>query len=259
MSANGLVLTLSGTNLMGVLNYGAYSVTMGGITTTNVTSTATTITATFTTAFSPQSYAVVALFKKSRSQCDTSYQATIDVTVGAVGPQGPIGMTGAPGAPGATGAPGAPGAPGPTTIAAVCSTLFPSSSTAFCAASLGFYKMVFVTVGSYDGNLGGTAGAAAICQTDADAAGLPGKYKAWLSTTLTYGGDAALQDEPLNTFNHSTVPYYEPDGTTEIASNWSNFASACSAIAALGAPIAASYGPEQPTTEPIQTVLTGTA
>ena len=91
--------------------------------------------------------------------------------------------------------------------------------------------MVFVTVGSYDGNLGGTAGAAAICQTDADAAGLPGKYKAWLSTTLTYGGDAALQDEPLNTFNHSTVPYYEPDGTTEIASNWSTFASAAPSAA----------------------------
>ncbi len=111
-------------------------------------------------------------------------------------------------------------------VAAVCSTLFPSSSTAVCAASLGFYKMVFVTKGSFDGNLGGTAGAAAICQTDADAAGLPGKYRAWLSTTLTYGGDAALQDEPLNTFTHSTVPYYEPDGTTEIATNWSTFATA---------------------------------
>jgi hypothetical protein len=42
---------------------------------------------------------------------------------------------------------------------------------------------VFLTSGTYSGNLGGISGAHAICQRHADAAGLPGKYKAWI------GGD----------------------------------------------------------------------
>ena len=112
----GTVLTLSGANLMGVMGYGAYSVTMGCVTTTNITSTATSITATFTTAFNPGSYAVIALFKKNKNQCDTNYHATIDVTVGAVGLQGPMGPAGAQGPAGPAGSVGPIGPQGPQGI-----------------------------------------------------------------------------------------------------------------------------------------------
>nr|WP_276603086.1 DUF4215 domain-containing protein [Nannocystis pusilla] len=43
-------------------------------------------------------------------------------------------------------------------------------------------KRAFVTSTTYDGNLGGLAGAAAKCQTRADAAGLGGTWDVWLST-----------------------------------------------------------------------------
>jgi hypothetical protein len=43
-------------------------------------------------------------------------------------------------------------------------------------------NLVFVTSTHHDGNLGGVAGADAICQARAQAAGLPGTYRAWLST-----------------------------------------------------------------------------
>ncbi|MBC7800233.1 MAG: hypothetical protein H7Z10_06405 [Gemmatimonadaceae bacterium] len=44
------------------------------------------------------------------------------------------------------------------------------------------HNIVFLTNGLYTGNLGGLAGADAICNTEARAAGLPGAYVAWLST-----------------------------------------------------------------------------
>jgi hypothetical protein len=236
MNATGTVLTLSGTNLTGVLGYGPFSVTMGGITTTNVTVNApgTIITATFTTAFSPQSYAVVTLFKRNKTICDFSYLTTIDVTVGAVGPQGPAGPTGAPGVPGAAGAPGAPGATGATgapgapgapgtdatvTTASVCSALFPNAASpaTSCKALIGSVKMVFVTANVYAADLGGTAPYHAACQAEATAAGLPGTYKAWISTTST------PSDNPASTFTQSPVPYVLPD-STQVAANWSAFA-----------------------------------
>ena len=40
---------------------------------------------------------------------------------------------------------------------------------------------VFVTEWEGDGNIGGLTAADSICQTEADDAGLPGTYKAWLS------------------------------------------------------------------------------
>ncbi len=43
-------------------------------------------------------------------------------------------------------------------------------------------NLVFVTSTHHDGNLGGLAGADAICAARAQAAGLPGTYRAWLST-----------------------------------------------------------------------------
>ena len=44
-------------------------------------------------------------------------------------------------------------------------------------------NLVFVTSTHHDGDLGGLAGADQICATRAAAAGLPGTYRAWLSTT----------------------------------------------------------------------------
>ena len=42
-------------------------------------------------------------------------------------------------------------------------------------------RFIFVTSSTYNGNLGGLAGADAKCQTAATAGSLPGTYKAWLS------------------------------------------------------------------------------
>jgi hypothetical protein len=227
MSASGLVLTLSGTNLMGIHNNGVYSVTMGGITTTNVTSTATTITATFTKVFSPGSYAVIALFKLSKNQYDNRYQATMDVTVGAVGPQGPTGAQGPAGAAGpigltgatgATGATGPTGPAGPTTAVAVCNVLYPNLPAAYCAAAPTTPKIVFVTANTYNGNLGGVAGANAKCQKEASAAGLPGTYSAWLSDSLG--------NSPSANFTQSTTPYVTSNPSlTHVAENWTQLTS----------------------------------
>jgi len=155
---------------------------------------------------------------------------------GAAGTTGATGATGASGATGATGDTGATGATGPAgtgSISAVCSNLFPTQSMAVCAASLGFDKMVFVTVGTYLGNmtasagtngatytqtLTGVAGGNADCQAEANAAGLPGIYKAWLSDSLG--------NSPSTTFNQSTVPYVTPNsGLTHVAENWSGLTS----------------------------------
>lgn len=48
---------------------------------------------------------------------------------------------------------------------------------------------VFVTSKTYQGNLGGLAGADSKCQTLASAAGLNGTFKAWLSTSTTNAKD----------------------------------------------------------------------
>ncbi len=79
-------------------------------------------------------------------------------------------------------------------------------------------KAVFITQGSWDGNLGGPTGADALCQTEADSIGskvqgLP--FKAWvsgLSTDFTAGG---------RTFVKSTLPYMLVDGTL-VADNYAD-------------------------------------
>ncbi len=265
-SVSGTVLTLTGTNLLGVMNDGVYSVTMGGVLASNFTYSATMITANFATAFGPDTYNVVVLFKKGKGQCDTSYQAAIDVTVGgsgptgstgatgiglmgppgptgpvglqgpagptgttgSAGPAGPSGTTGATGSAGpagpsgTTGATGSAGPEGPTgpagsdanvTNANVCTALFPNtaSPTTSCKALIGAVKLVFAA-GSYNGDLGGVAGANAICQTEAAAVGLPGTYKAWLSTEIA-------GQNPAASFTQSNVPYVNTSGT-QIAANW---------------------------------------
>jgi hypothetical protein len=71
-------------------------------------------------------------------------------------------------------------------------------------------KIVFVSSAKYTGNLGGVAGAAAKCQQLAEAAGLPGNYKAWLSDKTS---------SPAATFTRWNGPYVLVDGT-EVASKW---------------------------------------
>ncbi|MFZ3263432.1 MAG: DUF1554 domain-containing protein, partial [Terriglobales bacterium] len=142
-------------------------------------------------------------------------------TTGATGAYGPTGVTGATGSYGPVGATGATGAAGPATVAAVCNALFPSLTSAACAASLGTIKIVFITAGVYDGNLGGTAGANAICQAEANAGGLNGTYKAWISTANNLAGGTAVVDQPTNTFTRYNGTYYLPDGVTPITT-WAN-------------------------------------
>lgn len=76
--------------------------------------------------------------------------------------------------------------------------------------------LVFVTSKRYDGNLGGVEGANKICQKHARAAGLPGKYKAWISTSA--------DQTPAHTFKKSTRSYVLSNNTA-IAKNWDDFVS----------------------------------
>ena len=159
------------------------------------------------------------------------YFYEFDVTYGAVGPQGPIGPQGSAGTTGATGpqgpsgaagpqGPSGPtgpqGAPGPADFTSLCAVLPVDDYIA--RASVGCIKLVFITSGVYDGNLGGVAGANQKCQSTAASAGLPGKYRAWVSDDIG--------NSPSTTFRHSTVSYELPLATpTPIANDWSDLIS----------------------------------
>jgi hypothetical protein len=95
---------------------------------------------------------------------------------------------------------------------------------------VGSVKFVFVTVGiTYNGVLGGVAGANAICQAEATASGLPGTYKAWLSDIIGH-------NSPSTTFTQSVVPYVNTDTTgSQVATGWAGLvASGASNITAIG-------------------------
>ena len=62
------------------------------------------------------------------------------------------------------------------------------------------------------GSIGGLAGADATCQRLADAAGLGGRYRAWLAEPL---------DWPEHSFTRSRAPYVRVDGA-EVAENWTD-------------------------------------
>jgi|GEM_PF-3518772 len=78
-------------------------------------------------------------------------------------------------------------------------------------------KLVFVSSAAMTGNLGGVSGATTECQTEANAKGLNGTFKAWISTTAN--------NDPDSTFTKSTttpyIPYYLLSGV-QIASKWSD-------------------------------------
>lgn len=71
-------------------------------------------------------------------------------------------------------------------------------------------KRVFLTQGSFSGNLGGLAGADAACQAEATAASLPGTYRAWLS-------DASAS--AASRFPQNVGPYAMPNGVL-VAGSW---------------------------------------
>jgi hypothetical protein len=71
-------------------------------------------------------------------------------------------------------------------------------------------KQVFITSGVHNGNLGGLVGADAICTEEAQAAGLPGSYKAWLSDSTA---------SPSTRFIQSSFPYSLVNGAI-IADDW---------------------------------------
>ena len=102
---------------------------------------------------------------------------------------------------------------------------------------------VFVTSTTHDGNLGGLAGADAICQARAAAAGLPGTYLAWLSD-----GSAS----PATRFlTQSAGPYRLVNGTT-IADDWADLTSGD-----LDAPINITETGDPPGGEPDSVVAYG--
>jgi len=72
------------------------------------------------------------------------------------------------------------------------------------------WKYVFVTSAKYDGDLGGDLGADAKCQTEANAASLQGRYKAWVSIT---------NFEPYYEYSRSNNEYRLPSGKV-VADNW---------------------------------------
>ena len=76
-------------------------------------------------------------------------------------------------------------------------------------------KKVFVTSAMYNGNLGGLSGADAKCQALANAAGLTGTFKAWLSDSTTSAKDR---------LTHSASGYARVDGVI-VANDWNDLVS----------------------------------
>lgn len=72
--------------------------------------------------------------------------------------------------------------------------------------------LVFVTSTTHQGNLGGLAGADLICRQRAQARGVAGTYKAWLSDST---------GSPDSRFMKSTGPYQRLDGVT-VADNYTD-------------------------------------
>jgi hypothetical protein len=81
---------------------------------------------------------------------------------------------------------------------------------------------VFLSSAVYDGAMGGLDGADAKCQALADAAGLPGTFKAWLSDST---------GSPSTRFTQSTLRYVRVDGV-KVADDWADLTDA-----SLDAPI----------------------
>lgn len=77
------------------------------------------------------------------------------------------------------------------------------------------FRRVFISSGKWTANLGGVSGADSLCQSAAAAAGLGGKWMAWVSTSTS---------SPKTRFVHSAVPWQLLDGTV-IANDWADLTS----------------------------------
>ena len=74
-------------------------------------------------------------------------------------------------------------------------------------------RLVFLTSATYDGDdLGSVLGADIECQALADAAGISGEFRAWLSDGF---------GSPFDDFVKSAVPYVRLDGA-RVAANWND-------------------------------------
>jgi len=73
------------------------------------------------------------------------------------------------------------------------------------------HRIVFVTAGLYDGNLGGLSGADAICQLEAESASLTGTFKAWLSDSNA---------SPETRFTTAPMASYVLVDGTPVANDW---------------------------------------
>lgn len=82
-----------------------------------------------------------------------------------------------------------------------------------CSPSCAFeFRFAFATSTLHTGDLGGLAGADAICNMLAQSASLPGTYMAWLSTGA---------DSPSTRFTQWTGAYMLPDGN-KVADDWAD-------------------------------------
>jgi hypothetical protein len=114
------------------------------------------------------------------------------------------------------------------------------TTVAYCAlhpldASSACSKVMFLTSTNYPtGNINGLAGADAICQTLASNAGLPGTFKAWLSTTTS---------SAASRLTHSTHPYRLVDGTV-VANNWTDLTDGSISVSIHETESGASLNPE---------------
>jgi len=99
------------------------------------------------------------------------------------------------------------GDPGQVDKATICKVYADDGVTlpAFCAK-----KVIFLSSTQYGGNLGGLAGADAKCQGLAEASGLSGSFKAWLTDSTTSANARLI---------HHTGSYVRTDGAV-IAINW---------------------------------------
>jgi hypothetical protein len=161
----------------------------------------------------------------SKESATTSHPAALSIALLNSGPQGPAGPQGLTGPQGSTGSQGPAGPQGltgpagPVTAASACGALFGGIADArqqlvTCESSLGFSKIMFATTSLHTGNLGGVAGANAICAGEARSAGIPGAFLAWISDGII---------TPLTTFVQSAVPYVLADAAgTLIASSWTS-------------------------------------
>lgn len=79
-------------------------------------------------------------------------------------------------------------------LGAVTGDLACGAGCVFDTSDCSFPRYVFRTQGKFSGNLGGLAGADAICQSQADSAGLSGTFVAFLSTSTTDAIDRLTDD-----------------------------------------------------------------